>query len=117
MDWRESSSVVPARFLGGLVLRSGDMFSILDIVVGRIAVVIGVEVPVTVGEEFIVVVVVVVVIVVDIPRLLLSPIISISRRITIAAILVINSAILILKWTSLSIIMDDPFMLNWGQGS
>ncbi len=75
-------------------------------VFGRVGFVVGVDVPITVGEELVLVIVVVVVVLYLLP----VPNIPTSRVTTIAATLTTISAILFLNRTSLSIVMDNAFV-------
>ncbi len=99
--------------LDGALFRFGDAFAVvgivtgLSVVVGRVAPVTEVDIPIAVGEEFIVVVVDPS-IAVFCPFLFLG--VYISRPI-------VASAILALDRTSLSIITDDAFVLDYGERS
>jgi hypothetical protein len=120
VDGRKSTAVVSTRFFLGLMfldgafVRSGVSFAVVGlvvgfgIVVGRVGLIAGVDVPVTVGEEFVVVIVVVG------PSLLLISIMSTSRRTTIAAILIVASATMTLIRARLPIVMDDALVLDGG---
>ena len=112
MDRCETASIIASLVLAGIVLLAG--FVVVGISFGRVGVVIGVDVPIIVGEELLLIVIVVIVVVgvvtIVVFRLLLIPIISISRPTTIAAILLFNRF-------SLSIVMDNAQVFDLGKRS
>ncbi len=94
--------------LTGLALLDG--FVVVGIGIGRVGVVTGVDVPIVDEKELLLIVVVVVEVI-----LLIIPIISISRPITIAAIIVATLAILRCNRFSLCIVMDNALVFDWGE--